>query len=108
MVPPASRVDSCQQWIADPVGLDHPDAIIGKTDFDLTSTEEEAKLFRVGDRRVIAGELARADIAIVPCPVESFGLVAVESQACGTPVIAAAVRTATSIARAALRAREAR
>lgn len=44
----------------------------------------------VGDRRVIAGELARADIAIVPCPVESFGLVALEAMACGTPVVVSA------------------
>jgi D-inositol-3-phosphate glycosyltransferase len=32
-----------------------------------------------------------ADITIVPSHSESFGLVAIESQACGTPVVAAAV-----------------
>ena len=32
-----------------------------------------------------------ADITVVPSHSESFGLVAVESQACGTPVVAAAV-----------------
>jgi D-inositol-3-phosphate glycosyltransferase len=32
-----------------------------------------------------------ADIAVVPSHNESFGLVAVEAQACGTPVVAAAV-----------------
>jgi D-inositol-3-phosphate glycosyltransferase len=41
------------------------------------------------------GELAdwyrAADITIVPSHSESFGLVAVESQACGTPVVAASV-----------------
>ncbi|HVQ18640.1 MAG TPA: D-inositol-3-phosphate glycosyltransferase [Actinomycetes bacterium] len=40
-----------------------------------------------------------ADITVVPSYNESFGLVAVESQACGTPVVAAAVgglRTAVS------------
>ena len=40
-------------------------------------------------------ELARwyqaADLTVVPSYNESFGLVAVESQACGTPVVAAAV-----------------
>ncbi|NHC46837.1 D-inositol-3-phosphate glycosyltransferase [Motilibacter aurantiacus] len=40
-------------------------------------------------------ELARwyvaADLTVVPSHSESFGLVAVESQACGTPVVAAAV-----------------
>jgi D-inositol-3-phosphate glycosyltransferase len=32
-----------------------------------------------------------ADVAVVPSHSESFGLVAVEAQACGTPVVAAAV-----------------
>jgi D-inositol-3-phosphate glycosyltransferase len=42
-----------------------------------------------------AGELARyyraAELAVVPSYNESFGLVALEAQACGTPVVAAAV-----------------
>ncbi|MFI5958238.1 D-inositol-3-phosphate glycosyltransferase [Cryptosporangium sp. NPDC051539] len=38
------------------------------------------------------GQLYRAaDVTVVPSHNESFGLVAVESQACGTPVVAAAV-----------------
>ena len=43
------------------------------------------------DRRTLADWYRAADLTIVPSHSESFGLVAVESQACGTPVVAAAV-----------------
>ncbi len=43
----------CNRNMARAAGLSDPSEIIGKTDFDLASNEEEAKLFRVGDRRVI-------------------------------------------------------
>jgi D-inositol-3-phosphate glycosyltransferase len=39
----------------------------------------------------LAGVYAAADLTVVPSYNESFGLVALESQACGTPVLAAAV-----------------
>lgn len=42
-------------------------------------------------REVVADYYRAADITVVPSHNESFGLVALESQACGTPVIAAAV-----------------
>lgn len=41
----------------------------------------------VPDRRTLAGELGRADIALAPGPVETFGLAALEALACGTPVV---------------------
>lgn len=70
-------------------GLEHPTALVdlarelGVIDrFEFlapTSRDELADLYRA------------ADVTMVPSYSESFGLVAVESQACGTPVIAAAV-----------------
>ena len=42
-------------------------------------------------RDVVADFYRAADLTIVPSYNESFGLVALESQACGTPVVAAAV-----------------
>lgn len=43
----------------------------------------------VADRRAVARALARADVALAPCPVESFGLSVLEALACGTPVVTA-------------------
>jgi D-inositol-3-phosphate glycosyltransferase len=40
---------------------------------------------------VLADYYRAADVTVVPSYTESFGLVAVESQACGTPVVAARV-----------------
>jgi D-inositol-3-phosphate glycosyltransferase len=42
-------------------------------------------------RDVVADYYRAADLTVVPSHNESFGLVALESQACGTPVVAAAV-----------------
>jgi D-inositol-3-phosphate glycosyltransferase len=39
----------------------------------------------------LADHYRAADVAVVPSHNESFGLVALEAQACGTPVVAAAV-----------------
>lgn len=39
------------------------------------------------DRGEIAAVLARADLALAPCPYETFGLAALEALACGTPVV---------------------
>ena len=43
------------------------------------------------EREVVADYYRAADLTVVPSYNESFGLVALESQACGTPVAAAAV-----------------
>ncbi|QXJ24211.1 glycosyltransferase [Actinomadura graeca] len=43
----------------------------------------------VGGRAAVAALLARADVALATCPIESFGLAVLEALACGTPVVAA-------------------
>jgi alpha-1,6-mannosyltransferase len=40
----------------------------------------------LADRATIAALLRRADVAIVPSPIETFGLSCLEAMACGTPV----------------------
>lgn len=46
---------------------------------------------RPAPQSVLADYYRAADVTLVPSYTESFGLVAVESQACGTPVVAARV-----------------
>jgi D-inositol-3-phosphate glycosyltransferase len=48
-------------------------------------------LERPAPQPIIADYYRAADVTLVPSYTESFGLVAVESQACGTPVVAARV-----------------
>jgi D-inositol-3-phosphate glycosyltransferase len=70
-------------------GLDRPEALhklaaaLGLT--DLVRFEPPAGPDRLADW------YRAADVTVVPSHSESFGLVALESQACGTPVVAAAV-----------------
>ncbi len=40
----------------------------------------------VGDREELGALMARADVALAPGPIETFGLAAMEALACGTPV----------------------
>lgn len=68
-------------------GLEHPEALAELAikrgvDVDFVPPQE---------RSVLADYYRAADLVAVPSYNESFGLVAVEAQACGTPVIAAAV-----------------
>jgi D-inositol-3-phosphate glycosyltransferase len=70
-------------------GLEHPTALE-----DLARDLRVSDLVRFvppGDRARLAQWYRAADLTVVPSHSESFGLVAVESQACGTPVIAAKV-----------------
>jgi D-inositol-3-phosphate glycosyltransferase len=70
-------------------GLEHPTSLV-----DLARDLGISDIVRFeppGDRDLLADWYRAADIAVVPSYSESFGLVAVEAQACGTPVVAAAV-----------------
>ncbi len=70
-------------------GLAHPTALV-----DLVADLGIADRVRFeppSDRTRLATWYSAADWTVVPSYSESFGLVAVESQACGTPVIAADV-----------------
>ena len=53
--------------------------------------EERVMLFPPQPQARLADFYAAAEVVLVPSRSESFGLVALEAQACGTPVIAAAV-----------------
>jgi D-inositol-3-phosphate glycosyltransferase len=70
-------------------GLTHPDSLTG-----LTSQLGLSELVRFTDpvpQPLLADWYRAADLTVVPSYSESFGLVAIESQACGTPVVATAV-----------------
>lgn len=70
-------------------GLEHPSALV-----DLAAELGILDIVRFeppGDRRRLVTWFQAADATVVPSHSESFGLVAVESQACGTPVVATSV-----------------
>jgi len=53
--------------------------------------EDVVRFVRPVPRPVLAQWYRAADLVLVPSHSESFGLVAIEAQACGTPVVAARV-----------------
>lgn len=70
-------------------GLDRPTSLV-----ELAGSLGIADLVRFeppAGREALADWYRAADVTVVPSHSESFGLVAVEAQACGTPVVAAAV-----------------
>lgn len=46
-----------------------------------------AFLGHLADRDALVARVAGADVAVAPCPIEAFGLAALEALACGTPVV---------------------
>lgn len=78
-------------------GLEHPTSLI-ELAHDL-GIADIVQFEPPSDRATLVDWFRAADLTVVPSFSESFGLVAVESQACGTPVVASAVgglRTAVS------------
>lgn len=70
-------------------GLDHPSMLT-----DLTAElgiEDVVRFVPTVSQRELADWYAAASVVCVPSYNESFGLVAIEAQACGTPVVAARV-----------------
>jgi len=70
-------------------GLEHPEALV-----DLAvrmGVADRISFLPPAAQAQLADWYAAADVVCVPSHSESFGLVALEAQACGTPVVAAAV-----------------
>lgn len=69
-------------------------AVSGQQDYDvharayLLGVAEYCSFSRPVSPTVLASYMRAADVVVVPSVSESFGLVAIEAQACGTPVLA--------------------
>ncbi|RLV47619.1 D-inositol-3-phosphate glycosyltransferase [Nocardioides mangrovicus] len=70
-------------------GLERPEALVDLA--DSLGLREVVRFVPPVDRADLVDWYAAADVVVVPSYNESFGLVAVEAQAVGTPVVAAAV-----------------
>jgi len=70
-------------------GLAHPDGLVRLA--DELGIADRVTFLPPQSRDQLVNVYRAADVVAVPSHSESFGLVAVEAQACGTPVVAAAV-----------------
>ena len=70
-------------------GLEHPSALVDLA-VDL-GVDDVVRFIPTVDQAALADWYSAASIVCVPSYNESFGLVAIEAQACGTPVVAARV-----------------
>ncbi len=70
-------------------GLDHPTALTDQT--SALGLEDVVRFVSPVNQATLADWYAAASVVCVPSYNESFGLVAIEAQACGTPVVAARV-----------------
>ena len=70
-------------------GLERPDALI--TLARELGVQDVVRFVPPASREQLVEWYRAADVCVVPSYSESFGLVAIEAQACGTPVVAASV-----------------
>jgi D-inositol-3-phosphate glycosyltransferase len=78
--------------VGGPSGSGHRDEVARLMDLATAlGVADRVVLFPPQPQSRLADFYAAADVVLVPSRSESFGLVALEAQACGTPVVAAAV-----------------
>ncbi len=85
----AERIEVVVVGAPSGTGLAEPDSLV-KLAGEL-GVAHQVRFCPPAARRKLAQYYRAADLTVVPSHNESFGLVALESQACGTPVLAAAV-----------------
>ncbi len=89
---PASTRDVVLAIVGGPSGASHGAEVAHLMDLaGALGIGERVMLFPPQPQARLADFYAGADVVLVPSRSESFGLVALEAQACGTPVVAAAV-----------------
>ncbi len=89
---PAGTRDVVLAIVGGPSGSGHGDEVARLMDLaSALGVGERVMLFPPQPQTRLADFYAAAEVVLVPSRSESFGLVALEAQACGTPVIAASV-----------------
>lgn len=89
---PAGTEDVMLAIVGGPSGTGHGAEVARLMDLaGALGVEERVMLFPPQPQVRLAGFYAAAEAVLVPSRSESFGLVALEAQACGVPVVAAAV-----------------
>ncbi|HXF36443.1 MAG TPA: D-inositol-3-phosphate glycosyltransferase [Actinomycetota bacterium] len=89
---PAATADVVLAVVGGPSGASRGAEVVRLMDLaSALGVEERVMFFPPQPQRRLADFYAAAEAILVPSRSESFGLVALEAQACGTPVIASAV-----------------